>query len=62
MPLIRLLLEIAVQRARRMVGGELENAVAEPDVFRALAGGGEEGFRRGRVRIFLEEMMLDDQA
>ena len=41
-----------------MVGGELEDAVAEPDVFGALAGGGEERFRRRRVRIFLQEMML----
>src|SRR5262249_49508961 len=44
----------------RMIGGELEDAVAEPDVFRALAGRGEEGFRRGRVGIFLEEVVLDD--
>ena len=49
----------ALGDARRMIGGELENAVAEPDVFGALGGGGEKGFRRGRVRIFLEEMMLD---
>src|ERR1700694_3018361 len=41
-----------------MIGGELENAVAEPDVLGALAGGGEKGFRRGRMRIFLEKMML----
>jgi hypothetical protein len=45
---------------RGMVGGELENAVAEPDVLRALARRGQERFRRGRVRIFLEEVMLDD--
>ncbi len=31
---------------RRMIGGELENAVAEPDVFGALGGCGEKGFRR----------------
>src|SRR5260221_14405053 len=41
-----------------MIGGELENAVAEPDVFGALAGGGEKRFRRRRMRIFLEKMML----
>ena len=45
--------------ARGMVGGELEDAVAEPDLLGALAGGGEEGFGRRRVRVFLEEMMLD---
>ena len=49
----------ALGDARGMIGGELEDAVAEPDVLGALAGGGEEGFRRRRVRIFLEEMMLD---
>ena len=43
-----------------MIGGELEDAVAEPDVPGALARGSEEGFRRRRVRIFLEEVMLDD--
>src|SRR5271169_3141662 len=41
-----------------MIGGELENAVAEPDVLGALARGGEKGFRRGRVRIFFEEVMF----
>src|SRR5258708_39709097 len=41
-----------------MIGGELKNAVAEADLLRALAGRGEKGFRRGRVRIFLEKMML----
>src|ERR1700693_1144331 len=34
----------------------VKNAVAEPDVFGALAGGGEKGFRRRRMRIFLQEM------
>ena len=48
----------ALGDAGGMIGGELENAVAEPDVLGALAGGGEEGFRRRRMRIFLEEMML----
>ncbi|MFK4380612.1 hypothetical protein ABIA40_000020 [Bradyrhizobium sp. USDA 223] len=33
--------------------------MAEPDVLRALACGSQERFRRGRVRIFLEEVMLD---
>ncbi|MBA7674621.1 hypothetical protein ES703_82841 [subsurface metagenome] len=42
-----------------MVGGELEDAVAEPDLFRPLACGGKEGFRRRRVRVFLKEVMLD---
>ena len=37
---------------------ELQDAVAEPDLSRALARGGEEGFRGRRVRIFLEEVML----
>src|SRR6185312_12018946 len=46
--------------ARGMIGGELEDAVAEPDLPGALACGGEEGFGRRRMRIFLEEMMLDD--
>jgi hypothetical protein len=41
-----------------MVGGELEDAVAEPDVFGALAGGSEKGFRRRRMRIFFQEMMF----
>jgi hypothetical protein len=45
-----------------VIGGELEDAVTEPDVLGALACGGEKGFRRRRVRIFFEEMMLDDQA
>src|SRR5205823_11162956 len=46
--------------ARGMIGGELENAVAKPDVLGALAGGGEERFRRWRMRIFFQEMMLHD--
>ncbi len=44
--------------ARGMIGGELEDAVAEPDVPGALAGGGEKRFRRRRMRIFFEKMML----
>ncbi len=43
---------------RGMICRELENAVAEPDLFGPLAGRGEKGFRRGRVRIFFEEMMF----
>ena len=35
------------------------DAVAEADVLGALRAGGEEYLRRGGVRIFLEEMMLD---
>jgi hypothetical protein len=42
-----------------MVGRKLEDAVAEPDFFGALARRGEKGFRRRRVRIFLQEMVLD---
>ena len=45
--------------ARGMVGGELHDAVAEPDVLGALAGGGEEQLRRRRVGVFLEEVVLD---
>src|SRR5260370_24043873 len=41
-----------------MIGGELENAMAEPDVPGALAGGGEKRFRRRRMRIFFEKMMF----
>ena len=44
--------------ARGMICRELENAVAEPDVPGPLAGRGKEGFRRGRVRIFFQEMMF----
>ena len=43
----------------RMVGGQLEDAVAEPDALGALAGGGEEDLRRGGVRVFLQEVVLD---
>ena len=35
------------------------DAVAEPDVPGPLAGRAEEDFRRGRVRVFLEEVVLD---
>ena len=36
-----------------------DDAVAEADVLRPLARRREEGFGRGRVRVFLEEVMLD---
>src|SRR5262249_25059702 len=49
----------ALGDAMRLVGGELDHAVTEPDVLRALAGGAEGDFGRRRVRILLEEMMLD---
>ena len=45
--------------ALRWVGGQLHDAVAEPDVLRPLAGGAEKDFRRRRVRIFLEKVVLD---
>ena len=45
--------------ALRRVGGELHDAVAEPDVLRPLAGGAEEHFRRRRMGILLEEVVLD---
>ena len=44
---------------RRMVGGELDDAVAEADVLRALAGRAEEHLGRGAVRVLLEEVVLD---
>jgi hypothetical protein len=37
----------------------LDDAVAEADVLGALRRGGEEDLRRGRVAVFLEEVMLD---
>ena len=49
----------ALGDARGMVGRELEDAVAEPDLLGPLARRGEEGFGRRRMRIFLEEMVLD---
>ena len=48
----------ALGDARGMVGGELQDAVTQPDVLRALAGGAEEGLRRGTVRVLLEEVVL----
>ncbi len=48
-------------RAGRMVelGRGLDDAVAETDVLRALAGRGEEDLGRRRVRVLLEEVVLD---
>jgi hypothetical protein len=42
-----------------VVGRDLVDAVAETDVLRALAGGSQERFRRRRVGVLLEEVMLD---
>src|SRR5207302_11219433 len=42
-----------------MIGGKLDDAVAETDAARALAGRPEEDFRRGGVRVLLEEVVLD---
>src|SRR6202043_1944809 len=49
----------ALGDAGGVIGGKLENAVAEPDVSGALGGCGEKRFRRRRMRIFFQEMMLD---
>ena len=48
-------------RARGMVvtGRGLDDAVAEPDVLRALAACGEEHLGRARVGVLLEEVVLD---
>ena len=42
-----------------MVCGELQDAVAQPDLLGALAGRRQERGGRGRVGIFLEEVVLD---
>ena len=42
----------------RLVGGELDHAVPEADVFGALARGAEEHFGRRRVGVLLKEMVL----
>src|SRR4051794_30774871 len=42
-----------------MVGGELHDAVAEPDLLGALAGRGEERLGRRRMGVLFEEMVLD---
>jgi hypothetical protein len=51
----------AFRHARGMVDGRqhVDDAVAQANLFAALAGRGEEYFGRGRVRVFLEEVMLD---
>ena len=51
----------AFRHARGMIetGRHAYDAVADADFFRALRAGGQKNFRRGRVGIFLEEMMLD---
>ena len=43
---------------RRVVGRQLHDAVAEADVLRPLAGGGEEHLGRRRVAVLLEEVVL----
>jgi hypothetical protein len=45
--------------ARGMVRGELDDAVTEADVLRSLARRTEEDFWRERVRVLLEEVVLD---
>ena len=49
----------ALRHANRMIGGKLDDAVAETDAARALAGRPEEDFRRGGVRVLLQEVVLD---
>ena len=51
----------ALGDARRVVeaGRDLHDAVAEPDVLGPLAGGGQEHLGRARVRVLLEEVVLD---
>jgi hypothetical protein len=43
----------------RLVGGQLDDAVPEPDVFRALRGGSQEDLRRGGMGVFLQEVVLN---
>ncbi|OIQ65500.1 hypothetical protein GALL_529400 [mine drainage metagenome] len=45
--------------AGRMVGGQLDDAVTQPDLLGALAGRGEEHLGLRRVRVFLQEVVLD---
>ena len=45
--------------ARGVIRRQLDDAVAEPNVLRALARGGEEDLRGRRVRILLEEVVFD---
>ena len=49
----------ALGDAGGMVGRELQDAVAQPDLLGALAGGRQERGGRGRVGVFLEEVVLD---
>src|SRR3546814_3388717 len=42
----------------RLVGGELDDAVPQPDVLRPLARRAEKDLRRRGVRILLQEVML----
>ena len=49
----------ALGHANRVVGGELHDAVAEPDALRALARGAEKDFRRRAMGVLLEEVVLD---
>jgi len=42
-----------------MVGGQLDDTVAEADVLGPLAGGAKEYLRRRAVRILFQEMMFD---
>jgi hypothetical protein len=39
-------------------GRKMDNAVPQPDVLTALAGGGEEYLRSGRVAVLLEEVVF----
>src|SRR4051794_8286374 len=49
----------ALGTARRVRRRQLHDAVAQPDLLRALAGRAEKHLRGWRVRVFLKEMMLD---
>ncbi len=44
---------------RRRARGQLHDAMGEPDLFGALAGGAKKHLGGRRMRIFLEEVMLD---
>ena len=50
----------ALGHADRMAGRQLHDAVAEPDLRRALARGAQEHLGRRHVRVLLEKVMLDD--
>src|SRR5471030_1040708 len=45
--------------ARRVVGGQLDDAMTQADMFRALAGGGEKHLGLWGVGILLQKVMLD---